>query len=333
MTVVNGIKREATFKMVLYIPGLGTNLLSIAAVTEVGITVHFVESSVTFNKNNAIVTVGKRIGRRLYHLHISVNQPLETAYFVAPTPPSIEVWHQPLAHDSYGKILTMASSKSVDGLILPENSVSPSESFYGSATGKMERSPFQNGRTRALQVGQLIHTDMFGPMHVATSGGSKYFFLFTDDYSGFRTVYFLKQKSKIAENFRKFSNFLWTDTRQTIHTLRSDNGGEFIRSVFRSWLSEKRIMLETSEPPAPEQNGVSERANRTIMEGSRCLIHAKHLPVELWGEAIACAVYTLNRVTTKAAPKTSFQNWYGSKPDFIQSTHFWLHRLHSCSQS
>ena len=51
------------------------------------------------------------------------------------------------------------------------------------------------------------------------------------------------------------------------------------------------------------------------MEGARCLIHAKNIPLELWGEAIACAVYTLNRVSTKTAPNTRYQNWFGSKPD------------------
>jgi hypothetical protein len=51
------------------------------------------------------------------------------------------------------------------------------------------------------------------------------------------------------------------------------------------------------------------------MEAARCLIHAKNVPLELWGEAIACAVYTLNRVSTKTAPNTPYQNWFGTKPD------------------
>jgi hypothetical protein len=51
------------------------------------------------------------------------------------------------------------------------------------------------------------------------------------------------------------------------------------------------------------------------MEGARCLIYAKSIPLELWGEAIACAVYTLSGVSTKTAPNTPYQNWFGSKPD------------------
>ena len=100
-----------------------------------------------------------------------------------------------------------------------------------------------------------------------------------------------------------------------MHTLRLDNGGELTGQLFLKWLSDNGIKSETSAPHTRVQNGVSERANRTTMEGARCLLHAKHLPNELWGEAIACTLYTLNRVSTKAAPNTPFQNGYGSKPN------------------
>ena len=100
-----------------------------------------------------------------------------------------------------------------------------------------------------------------------------------------------------------------------MHTLRADNGGEFVNQSLKTWLSDRAIKIETSAPYSPEQNGVSERANRTIMEGGRSLIYAKHLPLELWGEAIACAVYSLNRVCNSTSPLTPYENWYGKKPD------------------
>ena len=58
-------------------------------------------------------------------------------------------------------------------------------------------------------------------------------------------------------------------------------------NVFKSWLSEKGIRLETSTPHTPEHNGVAERANKTDVEAARSLLHAKHLDLELWGEAVA----------------------------------------------
>ncbi len=313
--LVDGTKRTIKIETVLFVPDLGVNLLSIAAVTEVGVSVHFIESNVSFNQNDTVVMVGERIGRTLYHLAITVDPPCDWACFTTPAPPSIDVWHQRLAHTSTKKIRKMASLQMVNGLILPIEDVSRIHPCTGCMSGKMERSKFKSGRTRAIQVGQLIHSDVCGPMHVATPRGSRYFVLFSDDFSGYRSVYFLKQKSEVADSFREYVNHLRTETGQMVHTLRADNGGEFIGHHFKEWLSNHGIKLETSAPHTPEQNGVSERANRTIMEAARSLIHAKNVPLELWGEAIACAVYTLNRVSTKTTPNTPYQNWFGTKPD------------------
>ena len=86
-------------------------------------------------------------------------------------------------------------SGKVNGLILPNHDVSINQPCPGCMFGKMQRSKFKLDRTRATQIGKLFHSDVCDPMHIATPRGSKYFVLFTDDFSGYRTVYFLKQKS------------------------------------------------------------------------------------------------------------------------------------------
>jgi hypothetical protein len=123
----------------------------------------------------------------------------------------------------------------------------------------MKRSPFPVGRERANKVGQLIHADVCGSMHVSTPGGAKFFVLFPDDRSGWRAVYFLKRKSEVAESFKNFVNILRSETGHTVHTLRADNGGEFVNQSLKTWLSDRAIKIETSAPYSPEQNGVSER--------------------------------------------------------------------------
>jgi hypothetical protein len=122
--LVDGAKRIALIETVLYVPDLGVNLLSIATITEVGVTVHFIESHVSFNKRDSIVMVGERIGRTLYHLAITVDPPYDCACFTTPAPPTIDVWHQRLAHTSVKQIRKMASLEMVDGLILPNQSQS-----------------------------------------------------------------------------------------------------------------------------------------------------------------------------------------------------------------
>ena len=317
---VDGKRRVATVEMVLYVPGLGTNLLSIAAVTDVGLSVHFVGAHVNFTKNGTALIVGERVGRKLYHLAIRPIPPCrdtseEVAWFAVPPLPSIALWHQRLAHISCKKISAMASQKVVYGLIIPLDGVIPTAPCLGCMSGKMHRSPFPIGRTRANQIGQLIHSDVCGPMQVPTPKGSRYFVLFTDDYSGWRVVYFIREKSEVQDCFKDYVHQLHGETSKFVRTLRSDNGGEFFSHSFTQWLSSKGIRHESSAPHTPEQNGVSERANRTIVEGGRCLLYAQHLPLELWAEAISCTVYVLNRVLSKTSPVTPFQNWYGSKPN------------------
>jgi transposase InsO family protein len=320
LTTVNGIENTFTIEDILYVPGLGTNLLSVAAVTDVGLSVHFIETRVAISKNQTTLMVGERIGKSLYHLAIhpqlsNNNKTKHSACFAVPSTTSVTLWHQRLAHTSYKTMSKMANNKEVHGLNLPDNKAIPIRQCPGCLAGKMHRLPFPTGRTRAEQTGQLIHADVCGPMHIPTPSGARFFVLFTDDFSKSRHVYFLKHKSEVAEFFKDYTSLLRSETGNLIHTLRSDNGGEFISSAFKTWLSDRSIRFESSAPYTPEQNGVAERANRTIFEAGRSLLYPKHVPLELWGEAIACAVYTLNRVSSSKSSSTPYQLWFGQKPD------------------
>lgn len=246
--LVDGTKPTSIIETILYVPHLGVNLLSVAAITEVGVTVHFIESHVSFNKDDSIVMVGERIGRKLYHFAITVDPLCDCTCFTTPAPPSMDVWHQRLVHTSIKKIRKMTSLQMVNGLTLPAHDVSVNQPCPGCMHGKMELSRFKLGQMRATQIGQLVHSDVCGPMHVATPKGSKYYILFTDDFSGYRTVYFLKQKSEVADCFQEYVNLLRTETGQPIYTLRADNGGEFTGHQFKGWLSTNEIRLETSAP-------------------------------------------------------------------------------------
>lgn len=207
----------------------------------------------------------------------------------------------------------MASKNLVEGLIFSVHRHSTNSLCLGCVSGKAHRSPFPAGRTRANQVGQLIQSDVCGPFNTETPGGARYFVVFIDDFSGWRAVFFLKRKSEVTNYFKNFVAALRSETGYLVHTLRTDNGGEFRSTELQSWLTDRGIRLETSAPYSPEQNGVSERANRTIVEAARSVLHAKELPLELWGEAVSYVIFTLNRVAN-SSDITPYQLWYGAKP-------------------
>ena len=123
--------------------------------------------------------------------------------------------------------------------------------------------------------------------------------LFIDDYSRMCWVYFLKHKSEVFDVFVKFYNMILTQFHAKPKILRSDNGGEYISVAMKQFFLEHGLIHQTSCPDTPQQNGVAERKNRTLLEMARALIFDTHVPVHFWPEAIATVTYLTNRLPTK----------------------------------
>ena len=109
---------------------------------------------------------------------------------------------------------------------------------------------------------------------------------------------------------------IFADKEKNVKVIRSDNGGECSSKKFAEYCAEKGISHQFTNPYSPQQNGVSERLNRTIIEATRSMIHHAKLPLQFWAEAVNTAVYLHNRSPTVALKdKTSFECWFGRKPD------------------
>jgi transposase InsO family protein len=153
-------------------------------------------------------------------------------------------------------------------------------------------------------------------MRTTSHGGAQYFFTFIDDFSRKTDVYFLKAKGKAFEKFKQYKALVENEIGHKIKVLRSDNGGEFVSKKFNAFLAECGIQRQTSAPYSPQQNGVVECANRTIMECARSMILAQGLELEFWGKAVSMAMYIKNQCPTKALnSKTPQEAWSGRKPD------------------
>jgi transposase InsO family protein len=112
-----------------------------------------------------------------------------------------------------------------------------------------------------------------------------------------------------------YEAILARETNHSIKILRTDNGGESMSGEFLQYLAKEGIKHETSTPYTPQQNGVAEREKRTVMESARSLLHARNVPLHLWAEAVACAVYCLNRaLSTVNTDVTPFEGCYKRKP-------------------
>ncbi len=99
--------------------------------------------------------------------------------------------------------------------------------------------------------------------------------------------------------------------------LRTDNGGEYLSKEFQTYLASKGIEHQLTVPHSPQQNGVAERLNRTLVESARAMLSHSNLANIFWAEAISTAAYLRNRTTTSGNEEqlTPYEKWYGHKPN------------------
>ena len=97
-----------------------------------------------------------------------------------------------------------------------------------------------------------------------------------------------------------------------VGTLRFDRGGEYLPSNFNAFLTEPGIKHRCTAPYTPQQNGVAERKNRSLMEMARCMVKSQQLPNGFWLKVIMCATYVLSKCPTKALQSiTLYEAWHG----------------------
>lgn len=117
-----------------------------------------------------------------------------------------------------------------------------------------------------------------------------------------------------------------TETGGKLHAFRSDRGGEFNSVEFKEYCDEHGVKHFTTIPYTPQQNGVVECRNRTVVEMARCLLKSKNMPAEFWGEAVSTAVYLLNRAPTKSLHgRTPYEAWHDRKPSVHHLRTFGCH--------
>ncbi|KAK4855041.1 hypothetical protein QYF36_003447 [Acer negundo] len=180
--------------------------------------------------------------------------------------------------------------------------------------GKMTKRTFSAKGARATECLGLIHTDVCGPMSIQARGGYEYFITFTDDYSRFGFVYLMRHKSDAFDMFKAFKAEVENQLEKHIKILRSDRGGEYLSGEFQQYLIDNGIVSQFSAPGTPQQNGVAERRNRTLLDMVRSMLSYSTLPISFWGYALQTAIYILNDVPSKSVPKTPHELWTGRKP-------------------
>ncbi|XXG79495.1 hypothetical protein AAC387_Pa09g0546 [Persea americana] len=162
--------------------------------------------------------------------------------------------------------------------------------------GKQKKVTFSKvGRPPKSERLELVHTDVWGQTQVPSLGGSSYFVTFIDDATRKLWVYPMKHKSDVFDVFKKWKALVKNKTGLKLKSLRSDNGGEYCSKEFEEYCAKNVIKREKTIPNTPQQNGVAERMNRTIVERARSMRLHAGLPKQFWVEAVNAAAYLINR--------------------------------------
>jgi len=263
---------------VLVVPDLSHNLLSVKKLTDAGNCVTF-SKGIAEIKNSSFVkrfrsVDGIFVGRFQVH---SGNKVCNVAV-------DGETWHRRLDPcDDFLKRLGLPVAKETCGPCFE---------------GKAKRLPFRSViSAKSNKKGEMLHTDIAGPVREPSLQGEKYYQVVVDDFTHFVTVYILQNKSQAEAFLMQHIRELEADGFPCSR-IRCDNGGEFKSHRLVNFCNQKGIKLEYTLPYSPQENGVSERINFTLMSKVRTIFAETNLPKYLWNEVIRTVAYQLNRTPT-----------------------------------
>lgn len=304
---VDGSLNKIQVKNVLFVPELATNLLSVSKIIGSGCCVEFCDEGCRIKNKQGTTVATANCMNGTYKLNTNCNQALSTMVC-----DSNYVWHQRMGHINFNDLSKLQNCAEGIKLVTQKEDIICTSCLEG----KQTRQPFKHEGSRANELLELIHSDMCGPMEIKSIGGARYFLTFVDDYSRKVYVYILCNKYEALEKFKEFKNQVENELNKKIKILRSDNGKEYINNSFDKFLKDSGIIHQTSNPYTPEQNGLAERMNRTLVERAKCMIFNSCLQKEYWAEAVSTAAYIVNRSPSRAlSGVTPYERWTGSKPD------------------
>nr|GEY63840.1 hypothetical protein [Tanacetum cinerariifolium] len=162
--------------------------------------------------------------------------------------------------------------------------------------GEAKRKSFHTKLTPSLKRRlHLLHIDLCGPMRVASINGKRYVLVIVDDYSKYTWTHFLRSKDETPEVLIDFLRLVKRGLQAQVRVVRTDKGMEFLNQTLHAYFAAEGIQHQTSVARTPEQNGVVERRNRTLVEAARTMLGAAKIPLFFWAEAIPTACFTQNR--------------------------------------
>ncbi|GJX39187.1 putative ribonuclease H-like domain-containing protein [Tanacetum coccineum] len=196
------------------------------------------------------------------------------------------LWHRRLGHINFKNINKLVKDNLVNlvrGFLTKhfENDQTCVACLKGKQHRASCKSKVLNPITKPLF---MLHMDLFGPTFMSSLMHKKYCLVVTDDYNRFTWVFFLATKNETSEILKNFIKEIENLVDKKVKIIRCDNGTEFKNKVMDDFCREKGIRREYNIARTPQQNGVAERRNRTLIEAARTMLADSKLPTTVYKE-------------------------------------------------
>ncbi|KAG8502779.1 hypothetical protein CXB51_000565 [Gossypium anomalum] len=299
-----------TLSDVRYVPELKRNLISLSTLDSKGYRYTAESGVLKISKGSLVVMKGQRKTAKLYVLQGStVTGDAAVASSSLSDDDITKLWHMRLGHMSENGMVELSKRGLLDGQGICKLNFCEHCVF-----GKQKRVRFTRGIHNTKETLEYIHSDLWGPSRVPSRGGANYMLTFIDDFSRKVWAFFLKQKSDVFSAFKSWKIMIEKQTGKQIKYLRTDNGLEFCSDEFNRLCKSEGIVRHLTVRHTPQQNGVAERMNRTIMEKVRCMLSNANLPKSFWAEAASTACFLINRSPSVAIEKKTPQEVWSGNP-------------------
>jgi transposase InsO family protein len=309
------ITNEHSISNVFLVESLGYNLLSVSQLCHMGYNCLFTNIDVyVFRMSDGSLAFKGVLDDKLYLVDFSKENVDLDACLIAKTNMGW-LWHHRLAHVGMKNLHKLLKGDHVLGLIdvYSEKDRPCSACQAGKQVGSTHHSKNVMTTSRPLE---LLHMDLFGPIAYLNIGGSKYDLVIVDDFSRFTGVFFLQDKSKTQGTQKRYLRRAQNEFELKVKKIRSDNESVFKNLQVEEFLEEEGIKHEFSTPYTPQQNGVVERKNRTLIDMARTVLGEYKTPERFWSKAVNTACHAINRLYLHCLlKKTSYELLTGSKPN------------------
>ena len=273
----------------LFIPQFKFNLLSISHLTLVSsLTLHFFPHHfIIQDHNQKLIGKGNRV-QDLYIFAINSSHSVVDNSEVCINTVSVQTWHNRLGHLSnkcFDLLQEQLHCKSISNNV--PCSICP--------LAKQRKLSFISHNNLSKSSFDLIHCDIWGPYHIESHSGHRYFLTLMDDSTRFTWLYLLKHKSDVSQVIPKFFNFISTQFGKQIKQFRSDNAKEL---AFTEFFDNQGVLHQFSCVERPQQNSVAERKHQHLLNVARALFFQSQVPLSFWSDCVLTAAFLINRTPT-----------------------------------